>query len=62
MPSDWPVRVQIQYLYEDFGSISYRAPSIAFANSWIATNHRINAHRGTVGANVPLAALGIGGR
>ncbi|MDE2363003.1 MAG: porin family protein [Hyphomicrobiales bacterium] len=60
MPSNWPVRVQVQYLYEDFGTVSYVAPNSLFANSWIATNHRINAHRLTVGLNIPLSVFGVG--
>ena len=44
----------------DFGSISYVAQNSAFPTSWIATSHRINARRITVGVNVPLGVRGIG--
>jgi opacity protein-like surface antigen len=53
-----PLRFQVQWLHEDFGSVSYLATNNAAAASFIEANHRLKEERVTLGVNMPLEAVG----
>jgi opacity protein-like surface antigen len=57
MPTASPIRFQLEYLFDDFGTSIYFAPNSAFPTSVIRTSHRITQHRGTIAVNVPFEAI-----